>query len=155
SSTAMPTPESLFLTCFWPLSMQGPATLAVGILERAAAGKAGFELVIKGDFVLAVAPAEQNLAAVLFEEEIDQTGVDVFDVRAQLLDQTQLLGERLVEPGEQAAQAIDEWVVGRLGGVGAVRREVERVELFVGGAQLRAQLRHGSEDFGKARNQCV
>src|SRR5262245_60063859 len=119
STTAMPTPESLFLTCFWRLSMQGSATPTVSLFQWPAAGEPGFELVIEGDFALAIAPAEQDFAAVFLEEKVDQAGVDVFDVRPQILDQTELLGECLVEAREQAAQAIDEGVFGGLGGLGA------------------------------------
>src|SRR5262249_42548777 len=144
-----------FLTCFRLLSMEGSATPAVCRLQRAAAGKAGLEVVIEGDLALAIAPAQKHVPAVLLEEEVDEAGVDVLDVCADLLDVAQLLGQRVVEALEQPAQAIDERIVGKLVGFGTVRREAERIELFVSGAELRPELRHRAENLGEAGHERI
>ena len=105
-----------------------------------AAAEAVVDLVPEADRLLAVLPAEPDVAALALAEEVAQAEVEILDRDAEPFDGGQLLGQRLEQRAEAAAQRAQ--LVGavvaleRLGG----RRLAGVLERVVGRAQLRAQL---------------
>src|SRR5262249_29526641 len=78
----------------------GPAG-PVAVLDGPPARKTSLQVMPEADFGLAVAPAQQDLAAVAPVQEVDQPAVDVLDHAAHGLDLAQLLGQGLVQALKQ------------------------------------------------------
>ena len=73
--------------------------------ERMAAAEAFAELVPEGDRLLAVLPAQPDLAPFALAEEVAQAELEILDGDAEPLDGGELFGQRLEQRAKAAAQA--------------------------------------------------
>src|SRR5439155_13807897 len=128
-------------------SVQQPRTAPRGFRagERLPSREARIELVPELDALLAVLPAQPDVASFVLAEEVAQPDVEVLDRDADLFDRGQLFGERLHQPAKAGAR-----VAQLVGSVAALqrlraRRLAQLLERLVGLAQLRADLHHRAE----------
>src|SRR6185503_5883962 len=100
------------------------------------------QIVPEADPLLAVLPAQPDVAPLALAEEVAQPDVDVLDRHSGRLDGLQLLGHRLHERAKDAARA-EQLGRPRPAGERLLRRRLaELLQLLKRDAELSAELQH-------------